>query len=606
MGRSGTATLGCSTRSLPDATQGASGHLKLHARDVDTSSMPTVGSEIPAALKAEEPPTLARLLRAIPDVVIVSDGEGNVLWVNTAAERFFGTTLAESRGVAGLDFVHPEDAELVLRSLASISGKEIGAPIEVRFRAASGWRLMELIGTPVPWIGSDALLFTLRDLTERRRFELAHNQDARFRSMVQNSGSLTLLISRHGDIESASATVTRRLGHDPELLEGHPLADLVVEADRPALAGAFERAGQGATATFPVTVQVALLRQGNRGSVPYELSFINLVDDPTVAGFVVTGHDTAARTLAEFELRKAQSLLTATLDATADGILVVDSAGRFASFNRNFVDMWRIPDSIALSRDDARAIAFVREQLVDPDAFVARIGELYKQPEAESLDTLEFLDGRVFERYSTPQRLEDRTIGRVWSFRDMTDRKRLEERLSYQSLHDPLTALGNRVLFLDRLQHASARLERSHGRLAVLVVDIDDMSVINDNMGNAVGDCVLLATAERLLGCLRSSDTAARLGGDEFGILVEDVAEPGEVARLAERVLAALRLPLQVVGTEISVTASIGVALDHLGRAGDHLLTRAATWPARTPSTREAYRVTTFGTAPSRPLMASG
>ena len=66
-------------------------------------------------------------------------------------------------------------------------GKEVGAPIEVRFRAASGWRLVELIGTPVPWLKSDALLFTLRDLTERRRFELAHNQDARFHSMVQNS-----------------------------------------------------------------------------------------------------------------------------------------------------------------------------------------------------------------------------------------------------------------------------------------------------------------------------------------------------------------------------------------------------------------------------------
>jgi len=567
--------------------------------------MPTVGSEIPAALKAEDPPTLARLLRAIPDVVIVSDGGGHVLWVNTAAERVFGTTLAEARGAAGLDFVHPEDVELVLRSLSSIYGKEIGAPIEVRFRAATGWHLMELIGTPVPWLESDALLFTLRDLTERRRFELAHNQDARFRSMVQNSGSLTMLVSRHGDIESASAAVTRRLGHDPELVEGHPLAELVREADRPALAGAFERAGQGATAAFPVTVQVALLRQGTRGSVPYELSFINLVDDPTVAGYVVTGHDTAARTLAEFELRKAQSLLTATLDATADGILVVDSAGRFASFNRNFVDMWRIPDSIALSRDDARAIAFVREQLVDPDAFVARIDELYSQPEAESLDTLEFLDGRVFERYSTPQRLEDRTIGRVWSFRDMTDRKRLEERLSYQSLHDPLTALGNRVLFLDRLQHASARLERTHGRLAVLVVDIDDMSAINDTVGNAAGDCVLLATAERLLGCLRSSDTAARLGGDEFGILVEDIAEPGEVTRLAERVLAELRVPIQVGDIEISVTASIGVALDQLGRAGDRLLSRADL-ASSDAKHQGGNRVTTFGTAPSRPLMASG
>ncbi len=421
--------------------------------------------------------------------------------------------------------------------------------------------------------------------------------------MVQNSVSLTLLVSPAGEIESTSAAVTRRLGHDPELLEGRPMAELVLEADRPVLAGALDRAAHGATAAFPVTAQVSLLREGGRGSVPYELAIVNLVDDPTVAGYVVTGHDTSPRALAEFELRKAQSLLTATLDATADGILVVDSAGRLASFNRNFVEMWRLPDSIAVGRDDARAIAFVREQLVDPDAFVARIDELYNQPDAESLDVLEFLDGRVFERFSTPQRLGNRTVGRVWSFRDLTDRKRLEERMTYQLVHDALTGLGNRVLFLDRLQHASARLERTGGRLAVLVVDVDEMTAINDSMGNAAGDRVLRSTAERLLGCLRSADTAARLGGDEYGILVEDVADAGEVLGLAERILAELRHPIRVGDNEISVTASIGVAIDHLGRAGDQVLSRADL-ASSTAKLDGGDRVALFGADTSCPLLS--
>ncbi len=565
--------------------------------------MPTVGSEIPAALAAEDALTLARMLRALPDVVIVCDRGGRVLWGNTAAEQFFGSTLAETQGVAGLDRVHPEDLELVFRSLGTIYDKEVGSPIEVRLRGASGWRLMELVGTAVPWLQTDALLLTLRDLTDRRRFDLAHNHDAQLRSMVQHSVSLTLLVSPAGEIASVSAAVTRRLGHDPELLEGRPLAELVAEADRPVLAAALERAAYGATAAFPVTAQVSLLRQGGRGSVPYELSMVNLVDDPTVAGYVVTGHDTAPRVLAEFELRKAQSLLTATLDATADGILVVDSDGRFASFNRTFVEMWRLPDSIVVGRDDARAIAFVRQQLVDPDAFVAKIEELYNRPEAESLDTLEFLDGRVFERFSTPQWLEDRTVGRVWSFRDMTERKRLEERMTYQSVHDALTALGNRVLFLDRLQHASARLERNHARLAVLVVDVDDMAGVNDRMGTTAGDFVLRATAERLLGCLRGADTAARLGGDEFGILVEDVVDAGEVLGLAERVLAELRHPIRVGESEISVTASIGIALDHLGRAGDQVLTRADL-ACSAAKLQGGNRVTTFGTDRPRPMLS--
>lgn len=143
----------------------------------------------------------------------------------------------------------------------------------------------------------------------------------------------------------------------------------------------------------------------------------------------VVFRDLTERKRAEEGLKRSLSLLQATLDSTADGILVVNNEGKIESYNQKFVEMWKIPSSIIASRDDQKALEFVLDQLKEPDAFLRKVQELYANPEATSFDILEFKDGRVFERYSRPQRIDGKSVGRVWSFLDVTESKKSEREL---------------------------------------------------------------------------------------------------------------------------------------------------------------------------------
>src|SRR5213082_2235712 len=150
---------------------------------------------------------------------------------------------------------------------------------------------------------------------------------------------------------------------------------------------------------------------------------ISPMDDRQV---VMVARDISDRKRAEQDLRETLALLNATFESTANVIRVVDPEGRIVSFNRKFTELWRIPDSILETKNALDTMAFVLEQLADPQGFLTKERDLYARPDASSFDVLTFKDGRIFERFSQPQRIGEKSVGRVWSFRDVTEAKRAE------------------------------------------------------------------------------------------------------------------------------------------------------------------------------------
>jgi len=262
----------------------------------------------------------------------------------------------------------------------------------------------------------------------------------------------------------------------------------------------------------------------------------------------------------EENLRRSLSLLEATLESTADGILVVDSSGSIVAFNQKFRKMWKIPKGIMEKKEDQKAIGYVLKQLRDPDGFVASLQRLYSVPNLDCFDEIEFKDGRIFERYSIPQKMEEKIVGRVFSFRDVTERKRMEYQLVHQATHDALTGLPNRTLLIDRINQSIKYAKRHKRKVAILFLDLDRFKGVNDSLGHDTGDLLLKLVSERLGESIREYDTLTRWGGDEFVIVIPDLKAEDNVSSIIRHCMFSMEQPFHVQNHSITITCSMGVS----------------------------------------------
>jgi diguanylate cyclase (GGDEF)-like protein/PAS domain S-box-containing protein len=261
----------------------------------------------------------------------------------------------------------------------------------------------------------------------------------------------------------------------------------------------------------------------------------------------------------QLELLASEGCFRSVVESANDAIICLNERGKILSWNGaasrtfGYESEKIIGESIALLFPPAYS-----KQLLDESLSGSALMCMGPKPtELTGLrrDASEFPLELSLSSWSTA---EGRLFGAI--IRDVTDRKSLEEQLTHQALHDPLTSLANRVLFQDRVAHALEKMTRTHDSASVLLIDLDNFKSINDSIGNAAGDALLKAVANRLQTCLRPSDTAARFGGDKFAVLIEgsDRLEGGVL--VAERIRDTFRTPFTINDSEVFVGVSIGIA----------------------------------------------
>ncbi len=293
------------------------------------------------------------------------------------------------------------------------------------------------------------------------------------------------------------------------------------------------------------------------------------------AFYVVALHDRSEQLRIQRALEATAADLRATLESTDDGILVTDLAGRIRNFNRRFAALWNIPDEMLARREDDAVLEWMRRSVVEPGTYMRRLASIDDTMMLQASDVLKLRSGKVLERLATPQCSAGRPIGRVFSFRDITEKLEARERIQVLSYTDALTGLPNRRLLADRVEVALAVAKREGTSFALLFLNLDRFKHINETLGHSCGDRVLLDVAERLKASTRQADAVARLGGDEFVLLAHQADENGAEAA-AWRVMEALKRPFNQGDLSFTVTASIGIAMQPGdGSTFDALLRRA-------------------------------
>lgn len=304
----------------------------------------------------------------------------------------------------------------------------------------------------------------------------------------------------------------------------------------------------------------SLLRNADGVAMPVERKVSRVWLTPTEPVFLVGFSDMRQQRHAEEQLEGRMSELRATLESTGDGILVVDNAGSVRHYNRRFVELWNVPPDMLDAREDLLLFAHLRGCIKDEAAYQVQLDAIAGDPELKCSDVLLLRSGRMLERVTLPQISRSRVVGRVYSFRDLTERLDAQKRIEALAYTDVLTGLPNRLLLGQRVAVALRAAQRSGVTFALLFVDLDRFKNINDSLGHAFGDRVLIEAAARIQQALREVDTLCRVGGDQFVAFLQEADAIGAEI-VARRILEKLAQPFVLDTVNFSLGCSIGIAM---------------------------------------------
>ena len=383
-----------------------------------------------------------------------------------------------------------------------------------------------------------------------------------------------LVAAADGRVLLANREAAKLLGRSAEALVGSPARSLLQTPEDLAFWDevAAGSADEGASLDSETSLQAP---DGAQRHLRRQVRWLPVAPGCSERWLLVSVVDRTPEHDAESAHESVVAELRATLESTADGILVTDLAGRVRSFNRRFAQLWGIPETLLESGDACGVHDWMRRSVEDPDAWQQRWAATQEAVLLARHDPVRLHSGQVLDCVSRPLWLRGRPAGRVYSFRDLTRQLAAESRILELTDTDTLTGLPNRRSLRQRVSAAAQRSRRNGASFALLLIDLDRFRQINDSLGHEVGDQALKTVAQRIQGSIRQDDEIARIGGDQFAVLLHDAgADTAETT--ARRVLHLVAQPCHLDGAPFTLTCSIGVSLcPQHGRTLDELVSHA-------------------------------
>jgi diguanylate cyclase (GGDEF)-like protein/PAS domain S-box-containing protein len=533
-------------------------------QDTERRLQAVLDSEIAGRLEAAEAAAKldARwkaLVSQSADVALIADAVTTAItYVSPSVTRLFGWQPEALLGRPASSFVHPDDLARVADAYRAVKEDPDWHPtVDIRLACADGtyrW-VEETISDLVDEPGVEGIVGNIRDITDRRAAEQAlRRRDRVTRALAAKASDVAMVVSPNGRVRYSNPNASKVL----VAAEGETLATVGFDHVHPddrvtvrtTMAGLNE---PGASAC------VRYRRRGIDGSWRWvEHIVTNCISDPEIGGLVVNLREITEQVEAEKALRSSESRYRLIAETAQEGILTSDLEGRTLYANQKMADLLglSLPElygKLPLELAPPELRPEISRRLGDR---LTRGAECFELPLTRADGTLRVL------RVSTSPLIDDGChIGSLAMISDVTDARAAERDLQYRAFHDPLTGLANRALLLERTQKAlDSRWSTPADSPAVLLADVDQFKLVNDSLGHASGDELLIEVARRWERVLRPEDTLARIGGDEFVVLC--TAGDGDGSRVtAEKLRKALDEPIVLAGRPVAVSASIGIAV---------------------------------------------
>jgi diguanylate cyclase (GGDEF)-like protein/PAS domain S-box-containing protein len=448
--------------------------------------------------------------------------------------------------------IHPDDRDRVVAAVAR--HQETGERFSEEYRVVRkdgavlvwsdlGKVIRDVRGNAIKWVG------VVTDVSERRWTEAAlREREERLRTLLKNAPGVLFEIDRDGLVTRFEGKALEALGLFPAGSSGQSVWELY--RDFPDILEHLRRAlrGDAHTSTVPV------------GELVFEAQYVPYrAPNGEVLGVIALASDVTKQRTAEGALLDSEARYRTLFERSLAGVYLMTLDGRILDCNDSFA---RILGYASREELLERPVWDFHPTIGDFNGFVARVRERRTLTNYE--DCLRRKDGStvwVLENITLFERPADKASLLLGTAIDITESKQVKEQVKYMAVHDSVTGLPNRILFNDRLTIALSHAQRNRWKLATFFLNLDRFKAINESLGRPIGDQLLQRVAERVRATIRAGDTVARFGANEFAVFVQRISSEEDAAKVAQKVLEAVRLPFSIDQKEVFITTSIGVSL---------------------------------------------